>query len=57
MRRRMLLRDRDWDKIYADIMDHLESFGRYYPMVRGMIMKSFSPSFAFTVQLMVPLSM
>ena len=33
----MLLRDRDWDKIYADIMDHPESFGRYYPMVRVMI--------------------
>lgn len=30
----VLLRDKDWDRIYADIMDCPESFGRYYPMVR-----------------------
>lgn len=30
----LLLRDKDWEKIYADIVGCPESFGRYYPMVR-----------------------
>ena len=32
--RHILLRDRDWGKIFDDIMNCPESFGRYYPMVR-----------------------
>lgn len=32
--RSILLRDKDWEKIYDDILDHPESFKRYYPMVR-----------------------
>lgn len=28
------LRDKDWAKIYDDIMDNPDSFARYYPMVR-----------------------
>ena len=32
--RSILLRDRDWDKIFGDIMDNPESYARYYPMVR-----------------------
>lgn len=34
---RVLLRDKDWQKIYDDIMDNPESFARYYPMVRVKI--------------------
>lgn len=32
--RSLLLRDKDWEKIYTDIMNRPESFERYYPMVR-----------------------
>lgn len=30
----ILLRDKDWEKIYDDVLDNPESFKRYYPMVR-----------------------
>lgn len=30
----ILLLDKSWEKIYDDIRDYPESFGRYYPMVR-----------------------
>jgi len=33
MNQTLLLRDRDWEKIYDDIKDYPESFARYYPMV------------------------
>ena len=33
----MLLRDRDWDKIFGDIMDNPNSFERYYPLVRVQV--------------------
>lgn len=29
-----LLRDKDWDKIFTDIINSKDSFGRYYPMMR-----------------------
>lgn len=32
--RSLVLRDKDWEKIYDDIMDCPESFGRYYPLMR-----------------------
>ncbi|MDO4537958.1 MAG: hypothetical protein Q4B54_07335 [Coriobacteriales bacterium] len=32
--RRIWLRDKDWEKIFDDIMNCPESFERYYPMVR-----------------------
>ena len=32
--RSLLLRDRDWDMIFGNIMDKPETFSRYYPMVR-----------------------
>lgn len=32
--RHILLRDKEWEKIFDDIMNCPESFGRYYPMVR-----------------------
>jgi len=32
--RTMLLRDKDWDKIFKDIEEHIEAYARYYPMVR-----------------------
>lgn len=32
--RNILMRDKDWKKIFADIAAHEESFSRYYPMVR-----------------------
>lgn len=32
--RNILLRDKDWEKVYDDILNHPESFERYYPMVR-----------------------
>lgn len=35
--RSVLLRDIDWEKIFADIMKNPESFERYYPMVRVKI--------------------
>ena len=35
--RNILLRDKDWDRIYGDIMDNPLSFERYYPMVRVKI--------------------
>jgi len=35
--RYIMIRDRDWDKIFGDIMDNPESFERYYPMVRVQI--------------------
>jgi hypothetical protein len=30
----VLLRDKDWERIYDDIMENSESFARYYPMMR-----------------------
>ena len=33
----ILLRDRDWNRIFGDIMEKKESFSRYYPMVRVKI--------------------
>ena len=30
----LLLRDKDWDKIFGDIMENPDSFARYYPCVR-----------------------
>lgn len=30
----ILLRDKDWDKIFTDIEENEMSFSRYYPMVR-----------------------
>ena len=35
--RYLMIRDRDWDKIFANILDNPESFERYYPMVRVQI--------------------
>lgn len=35
--RYIMIRDRDWDKIFADILDNPKSFERYYPMVRVQI--------------------
>lgn len=35
--RSVLLRDEEWARIYDDIVDNLESFARYYPMVRVSI--------------------
>lgn len=35
--RRLLLRDKDWDKIFGDILENPESFARYYPCVRVKI--------------------
>lgn len=32
--RSLLLRDKDWEKIFIDIEENQESFARYYPMVR-----------------------
>lgn len=32
--RSILLRDKDWDKIFGDISENQDSFERYYPMVR-----------------------
>lgn len=32
--RYLLLRDKDWEKIFIDIEENIESFSRYYPMVR-----------------------
>ncbi len=32
--RQLLLRDRDWIKIFSNIEQHLKSYARYYPMVR-----------------------
>jgi len=32
--RHILLRDKEWEKIFDDITSFPESFGRYYPMVR-----------------------
>ena len=32
--RSILIRDKDWEKNFADIEEHTESFARYYPMVR-----------------------
>ena len=33
----ILLKDKDWEKIYDDIIEHPEAFARYYPMVRVRI--------------------
>ena len=30
----LLIRDKDWDKIFGDIEENEEVFARYYPMVR-----------------------
>ncbi len=35
--RYILLRDKDWEKIFDDIHGHEESFARYYSMVRVSI--------------------
>ncbi len=35
--RTLLIRDKDWQKIFKDIKDNAESFARYYPMVRVVI--------------------
>lgn len=35
--RSILIRDKDWQKIFADIAEHTESFARYYPMVRVVV--------------------
>ena len=35
--RYFLMRDKDWEKIFADIEDNKESFGRYYPLFRVRI--------------------
>lgn len=35
--RPLLLRDKDWRKIFKDIKRHKKSFARYYPMVRVKI--------------------
>lgn len=32
--RYILIRDKDWEKIFSDIEDNEESFGRYYPIVQ-----------------------
>ena len=32
--RALLIRDKDWNRIFTDIEEHEESFKRYYPMVR-----------------------
>lgn len=32
--RSILIRDKDWDKIFTDIQNNKEEFARYYPMVR-----------------------
>lgn len=34
---RLMLRDRDWMRIFSEVEGHPESFGRYYPMVRVKI--------------------
>ena len=33
----LLLRDKDWKKIFKNIKDNKESFAKYYPMVRVRI--------------------
>ena len=35
--RYFLMRDKDWEKIFADIEENKESFGRYYPLFRVRI--------------------
>ena len=35
--KRILLRDRDWEKIFEDIFENADSYARYYPMVRVRI--------------------
>lgn len=35
--RSILIRDKDWQKIFKDIKDNEENFARYYPMVRVSI--------------------
>lgn len=32
--RHILIRDKDWEKIYDDIENNADSFGRYYPIMR-----------------------
>lgn len=32
--RYILIRNKDWEKIFTDIEDNEESFGRYYPIMR-----------------------
>lgn len=38
--RQLLLRDRDWIKIFSDIEQHPKSYERYYPMVRVKVSDS-----------------
>lgn len=35
--RNILIRDKDWNKIFTDIQENKDSFERYYPMVRVQI--------------------
>lgn len=35
--RSLFIRDIDWERIFSDIKEHKESFGRYYPAVRVSI--------------------
>lgn len=35
--RSILIRDKDWDKIFSDIEENEEAFARYYPMMRVRI--------------------
>ena len=35
--RYLLIRDKDWEKIFTDIKNNEKSFARYYPMVRVII--------------------
>ena len=32
--RMLLIKDKDWDKIFKDIEENEDSYARYYPMVR-----------------------
>lgn len=38
--RAILIRDRDWNKIYTDIEENEKSFSRYYPMMRLVVNSS-----------------
>lgn len=35
--RYLLIRDKDWDKVFTDIKENEDSFARYYPMVRVIL--------------------
>ena len=38
--RSILIRDKDWKKIFDDIKNNEEAFSRYYPMVRVLVNSS-----------------